>query len=200
MSVSSSGAQRSRNGTATRAKIEKEALRLFAEKGVEGATIRDLAQAVGVADAALYRYFGSKEQIAADLFRTHYGALAEKISAIAARELPFVQTAHELVKLFCSLFDEEPDVFAFILLNQHAHLRYVAEDGNAVEELRKIMRRSIDRGEIEMADADLAAATALGSVLQPAVFKLYGRLPGPLSARADELAAAAARAVSARME
>jgi AcrR family transcriptional regulator len=189
--------QRPRDGAATRAKIEKEALRLFAEKGVEGATIRDLALAVGVADAALYRYFGSKEQIAADLFRAHYAALAGRIAAIAAHDLPFAQTARDLVKLFCALFDEEPDVFAFILLNQHAHLRFVTDEGNAVEELRKIMRRAIERGEIAMTDADLAAATALGAVLQPAVFKLYGRLPGPLSARADELAAAAARAVGA---
>ncbi|MFN3888952.1 MAG: TetR/AcrR family transcriptional regulator [Beijerinckiaceae bacterium] len=191
--------QRSRDGAATRAKIEKEALRLFAEKGVEGATIRDLSQAVGVADAALYRYFGSKEQIAADLFRAHYGALAQRISAIGARDVPFAEMSHELVKLFCALFDNEPDVFAFILLNQHAHLRFVAEDGNAVEELRKIMRRAIERGEIAMTDAELAAATALGAVLQPAVFKLYGRLPGPLSDRAEELAAAAGRAVGAKV-
>ncbi len=188
---------RIRDGATTRARIEKEALRLFAEKGVEGATIRDLSQAVGVADAALYRYFGSKEQIASELFRTHYGALAGKIAAISARDLPFSRTAHELVSLFCRLFDDEPDVFAFILLNQHAHLRFVTEDGNAVEELRKIMRRAIERGEIAMTDPDLAAATALGAVLQPAVFKLYGRLPGPLSARAHEMAGAAARSVGA---
>ena len=189
---------RPRDGAATRAKIEREALRLFAEKGVDGATIRDLAQAVGVADAALYRYFGSKEQIASDLFRSHYGALAGKIAAIAERKLPFAQTARELVVLFCTLFDDEPDVFAFILLNQHAHLRFVAKTGNAVEELRKIMRRAIERGEIAMTDADLAAATALGAVLQPAVFKLYGRLPGPLRARAEELAGAATRAVGVK--
>ncbi len=189
---------RLRDGATTRARIEKEALRLFAEKGVEGATIRDLSQAVGVADAALYRYFGSKEQIASELFRTHYGALAQKIAEIAARDQPFSRTAHELVKLFCKLFDDEPDVFAFILLNQHAHLRFVTDEGNAVEELRKIMERAIRRSEIALHDADLAAACALGAVLQPAVFKLYGRLPGPLSARAEELADAAARAVGAR--
>jgi AcrR family transcriptional regulator len=190
--------QRIRDGATTRARIEKEALRLFAEKGVEGATIRDLSQAVGVADAALYRYFGSKEQIASELFRTHYGALAAKIAAISARDLPFVRTTHELVILFCRLFDDEPDVFAFILLNQHAHLRFVTEDANAVEELRKIMRRAIERGEITMTDPDLAAATALGAVLQPAVFKLYGRLPGPLSAHAEDMVEAAARSVGAQ--
>jgi AcrR family transcriptional regulator len=190
--------QRIRDGATTRARIEKEALRLFAEKGVEGATIRDLSQAVGVADAALYRYFGSKEQIASELFRAHYGALAAKIAAISARDLPFVRTTHELVILFCRLFDDEPDVFAFILLNQHAHLRFVTEDANAVEELRKIMRLAIERGEITMTDPDLAAATALGAVLQPAVFKLYGRLPGPLSAHAEDMAEAAARSVGAQ--
>jgi AcrR family transcriptional regulator len=189
---------RPRDGAATRARIEKEALRLFAEKGVEGATIRDLSQAVGVADAALYRYFGSKEQIASDLFRAHYGALAEKIAAIGGQDRPFPDMVRQLVELFCRLFDDAPDVFAFILLNQHAHLRFVDEDGNAVEELRRIMRRAAERGEITLGDADLAAATALGAVLQPAVFKLYGRLPGPLSARAGELAGAALRAVGAK--
>ncbi len=192
--------QRVRDGATTRARIEKEALRLFAEKGVEGATIRDLSQAVGVADAALYRYFGSKEQIASELFRAHYGALAQKIAAIAKEDLSFRRTTQDLVSLFCKLFDDEPDVFAFILLNQHAHLRFVTDDGNAVEELRRIMRRAIERGEISMNDPDLAAATALGAVLQPAVFKLYGRLPGPLSAHAQEMAAAAARSVGARTD
>lgn len=190
--------QRIRDGATTRARIEKEALRLFAEKGVEGATIRDLSQAVGVADAALYRYFGSKEQIASELFRSHYGALAKEIATIGARDLSFVRTTQDLVSLFCKLFDDEPDVFAFILLNQHAHLRFVTNDQNAVEELRMIMRRAIERGEISMKDPDLAAATALGAVLQPAVFKLYGRLPGPLSAHAAEMSNAAARSVGAR--
>ena len=45
-----------RDGAATRARIETESLRLFAAKGVDGATIRDISAAVGVADAALYRY------------------------------------------------------------------------------------------------------------------------------------------------
>jgi AcrR family transcriptional regulator len=191
--------RKSRDGAATRARIEKEALRLFAEKGVEGATIRDLAQAVGVADAALYRYFGSKEEIASDLFRSRYGALAREIAAIGARDLPFAQTARALVDLLCALFDDEPDAFAFILLNQHAHLRFVRDEDNAVEALRAIMVRAADRGEIAVTEPDLAAAAALGAVLQPAVFKLYGRLPGPLRDRAADLARAACGAVGARV-
>ena len=188
---------RIRNGVNTRASIEKEALRLFAQKGVEGTTIRDLALAVGVADAALYRYFSSKEDIAAALFTSHYGALARDIEEIGAGALPFADTVAALVDLLCGLFDDAPDVFSFILLNQHAHLRYVRDDANAVEALRAIMSRAHARGEIKIEDSDLAAAMALGAVLQPCVFKLYGRLPGPMREHARKLTSAALRVLQA---
>ena len=188
---------RTRNGVSTRASIEKEALRLFAQNGVEGTTIRDLALAVGVADAALYRYFSSKEDIAAELFAAHYGALASSIEEIAARALPFAHTVAALVDLLCGLFDDAPDVFSFILLNQHAHLRYVRDDANAVEALRKIMLMAHEQGAIGIADSDLAAAMALGAVLQPCVFKLYGRLTGSMRAHAPQLASAALRVLEA---
>ena len=190
-------ATKTRDSAATRARIEREALRLFAAKGVEGATIRDLSQAEGVADAALYRYFGSKEALARDLFQRHYGALAQAIAQIGARDLPFRDSVTQIVALVCRMFDEDPDAFAFVLLNQHAYLRYVREDGNAVAEILRIVARAQARGEIMTREPELAAAMALGAALQPAVFKLYGRLPGPLAPRADALARAALAAMQA---
>jgi AcrR family transcriptional regulator len=181
----------------TREKIEREALRLFAEKGFDGTSVRDISQAVGVADGALYRHFKSKDDIARKIFAHHYRALAQDIIAVAARQLPFRQTVRALVDLFCALFDESPDVFAFILLNQHAHLRFIGEADNAVVPLRTIMQEAFIRGEIRIANPDLASAMALGTVLQPGVFKLYGHLPGPMSAHAEALANGAAAAVGA---
>ena len=187
-------AKRTRDGAATRARIEQEALKLFAQKGVDGATIRDLSLAVGVADAALYRYYASKEEIAADIFTRHYGALARAIHAIGVQALPFRDTVGQLVDLFCGLFDDSPDVFAFILLSQHAHLRFVRPGENVVDELTAIMNHAYDAGEITITDFDLAAAMALGAVLQPAVFKLYGRLPGSMRSHAKALTDAAVKA------
>jgi hypothetical protein len=193
----SEGAPKPRDSAATRARIEREALRLFAAKGVDGATIRDLSQAVGVADAALYRYFGSKEALARELFQRHYGALAHAIAAIGARDLPFAESVAEIVAHVCAHFDAQPDAFAFVLLNQHAYLRYVRDDANAVVEVLRIVTRAQASGELPAGDPELAAAMALGAALQPAVFKLYGRLPGPLAPRAPALARAAAAAAAA---
>ena len=225
--------RRGRDGAKTRAAIEREALRLFAAKGVEGASIKDIAQAVGVADAALYRHFASKEEMAQAVFARpygglgpalgggagappppgarrgggagrpsprHYGELARAIGEIARSALPFPAKARALIGHFCALFDEEPDVFSFLLLNQHAHLRFVPKEaeGNAVEAIRAMMAAAHAAGQISQADPDLAAAMALGAVAQPAIFTLYGRLPRPLGARAEAMAAAALAVVGAR--
>ena len=156
-------ALKGRDGIATRARIEKEARHLFAAKGVDATTIRDISHAVGVADAALYRYFASKEEIASAIFTRHYGELAQEIRRVSELALPLRETVGELVSLLCRLFDEEPDIFAFILLNQHAHLRYVQPEDNAVEEIAAIMRAAHERGETPVADADLA----VGDGFQP---------------------------------
>ncbi|XVV13291.1 TetR family transcriptional regulator [Actinoplanes sp. CA-131856] len=44
-----------------RARIRDAAIELFAERGVEAATIRDIAQAAGVSSGLLRHHFGSKE-------------------------------------------------------------------------------------------------------------------------------------------
>jgi AcrR family transcriptional regulator len=189
-----------RDGAATRARIEREALRLFAEKGFDATSIRDIAQSVGVADAALYRYFRSKEAIGHELFRQHYRILAGRIAEIAARPVAFIERARALVAMFCRLFDEEPDVFSFVLLSRHSHVRFVSADPqeNAVEALCRLMADAHAKGEIVESNAELAAAKALGVVLEPATFVLYGRITRPLGSLVEELTMAAAMVVGAR--
>ena len=186
-----------RDGVATRARIEREALRLFGEKGFDATSIRDISLAVGVADPALYRYFPSKDALGRDIFLTHYGELARAIARIDAGGAPFAGKVAALVDLFCAMFDTRPELFSFILLSQHAYLRFVPDVAadNAVEALCQLVAGAMQRGEVARGDPRLAAAMALGAVLQPAVFALYGRLPRPLGAHAATIAGAALGAI-----
>ncbi|GAA5057477.1 TetR/AcrR family transcriptional regulator [Nocardia callitridis] len=51
------------NDRTARARIRDGALALFAERGVEGVTVRDIAGAVGVSPALVMRHYGTKENL-----------------------------------------------------------------------------------------------------------------------------------------
>lgn len=192
------GRRRGRDGQATRERIFREALRLFARKGFDATSIRDIASAVGVADAALYRHFSSKDDIASDIFTFHYVKLARAVAKIGAEAIDFSVILHRLTNLLCELFDNEPDVFSFILVNQHDHLRFVKNEDNVVVEMSLIMERAASKKEIDVVDPQLAAALALGAAIQPAVFCLYGRLPGPMRRYQDTIERSIAAALGAK--
>lgn len=60
----------------TRERIIHVALEVFAEKGVHGATVVEIAKRAGVTGGALYRYFESKEDIFQAVVEQHSGAFA----------------------------------------------------------------------------------------------------------------------------
>ncbi len=49
---------------------------------------------------------------------------------------------------------------------------------NPVDVVREVIVQAMATGEIPSRDADLAAAAAIGTVMQPATYKLYGRFEG----------------------
>lgn len=180
----------------TRQRIESAALALFAAKGVDATTTKDIAGAVGISEGAIYRHFRSKDELTWHLFSTNYLALAGRIDAVMAESEALAGRIDRTVALFCDLFDRQPELFTFILLSQHGQLgRVTGEMASPVESLRGMFQAGIDRGECRLGDPDVAAAMALGLVTQPATFMIYGRIPRPLGRLAPELAAAIKRAV-----
>ncbi|WP_328315870.1 TetR/AcrR family transcriptional regulator [Streptomyces sp. NBC_00388] len=56
-------AERRRDAQGTRRLLPEAAARLFAERGYEAATVREIAAEAGVNQALLFRYFGSKQAL-----------------------------------------------------------------------------------------------------------------------------------------
>lgn len=90
----------------TKTRILREAAHIFAEKGYEGASMRDLAQALGLSKAALYHHFRSKE------------AILYQISLLALSEL--VARGERAI--------EEEDPRKALLLFMEGHARYLEEN------------------------------------------------------------------------
>ena len=182
-----------RDGSETRRRIEDEALRLFAQKGVDATSIRDIAMAVGVSEGALYRHTRSKDELARRLFEEAYADLARAVLA-AAPGAPFKTVVPAIIDVFCRLFDNNRNLFAFLLLAQHGYLARVAADAerNVVEAVKRRLSEAIARGDVRESDPEVLTAMVLGVVAQPAIFILYGRIRGTLGAQAGRIAAAVA--------
>lgn len=59
--------------------ILEEAQRLFASRGYHGVSIRDIVQACGLSNAALYYYFGSKQNLYCEVLKGYIAAVAQRL-------------------------------------------------------------------------------------------------------------------------
>lgn len=166
----------------TKARLERAALTLFVARGVAETTTKEIAMAASVAEGTIYRYFPSKEQLALDLFLGHHRALAEALEEAQRPAKGLRAKIEAIVRCYCEWADRDWTLFAYHLLNQHSFLIQVPEEtSNPVDVVRAVIAEAMEAGEIPRRSVDLAAASAIGVVLQAATYKVYGRFTGDLS-------------------
>lgn len=71
-----------------RARIRDEALRLFAERGADAVTMRDIAAAANVSPALLVRHYGSKDGLVEAVDNQVVGNLEALLTEMTARTAP----------------------------------------------------------------------------------------------------------------
>src|SRR5258707_10924373 len=166
----------------TKARVERAALPLFVARGVAETTTKEIAMAASIAEGTIYRYFPSKEQLALDLFLRHHRALAEALTEAQRPAKGLRARIDAIVRCYCEWADRDWTLFAYHLLNQHSFLIQVPDGTpNPVTVVREVISQAMKAGEIPRRNADLAAASAIGVVLQAATYKIYGRFTGDLS-------------------
>jgi AcrR family transcriptional regulator len=182
---------------ATKTRIKDVALRLFVEQGVAETSVRDLAQAAGIAEGTLYRHYPAKEDMVRDLFREHYAAFAERLDRLQSGQHSTQARLRVIVADACRMFDEDPTLYRFLLLVQHEALPRLPKSGaNPMTVLKKLVADGIAAGEVTANNPHLAAALIMGLILQPAIAVSHGSLKGPLSPMAGEISAACERVLT----
>jgi AcrR family transcriptional regulator len=85
------------DAAATKARILDSARGLFADVGLDGASVRDVASGAGVTLATVHHYFGSKDDLYAACVATVYAELGAMRDELA-KELAETRSAEELVE------------------------------------------------------------------------------------------------------
>jgi AcrR family transcriptional regulator len=184
-------------GADTRQRIIRGALRLFAERGVDATSIRDIAASAAISEPAIYRHFRNKEDLVWEIFWTGYCGLGETLRDVEVQG-GLRERLAAMVETICALFDRDQPLFRFLLLTQHGQLSKITErEKSPVQVLHDRLAAAIKAGALPRQDAELATSTVFGIVLQAATFRIYGRLDQPLSHYAPSLAAACWAALNA---
>ena len=188
-----------RHGTKTRQTILDQALRLFVEQGFTETTTRDIAEACGISEGAIYRHFSSKDEIGWELFHASYAVMAERLQGLIDAAPDFAAALKAIIGDLCRLFDDEPYRFRYLLLAQHNFLhRITAKMKSPIKVLRGLVERGIADGKIGVKDPALATAFAQGPLLFTAQSVVYRAVEPPLARLGDDIFAATMRSLSAK--
>jgi AcrR family transcriptional regulator len=178
-------------------RIKRQAMRLFVDRGVDAVSMRDIADAVGLKAPSLYAHFRSREELIGDLFFASYAEYGRRLAQAAATPGTFQRKIETMVRVICGLHAEDELLFNFLLLTQHGFLRQVPrDDRNPVEVICRSVAAAMQARQIPRGNATLVAGAIIGIIVQPATFKLYGRLNEGLADLADDLVALCLKVVS----
>ena len=179
--------RRKRDSAATREALLRAAAELFAERGFEQTTVREVAARAGVNQALLFRYFGSKQELFAEVLGMDTGNLlaepAETLPRRMVTEVLSVQATggdHPFSAMLRSFNDER----AARLLRERVGERYLARLGELTD----------------APDAELRAALVLACVLGLGLSRSVLQSPPLVAAEPEAVAEHMMRVISTLLE
>src|SRR5687767_9712141 len=110
--------RRQRERTAVREKILDAALEFFAREGVEGVTMRALADAIEYSPPVIYAHFRDKDAIIQELCYRQLRELAAAFAPFA--DLAPIERLRRIGYVYADFAIEHPSHFRFMFLTEHA--------------------------------------------------------------------------------
>jgi AcrR family transcriptional regulator len=150
-----------------RAGLAEAALGVLGERGFDGVTIDDLAQAAGISRRTFFRYFPSKEEVVISAFDDAAGELVEAVRGRPASEAPLLVLRHALTTTLERFIREPARTRALLRLIQATpalRAQFLDRQDRWREELGREVARRLPAGRARALLARLAAAVALGTV------------------------------------
>lgn len=163
--------------------IARVAARLFAERGYDATSVREIVEAAGVAKPTLYYYFQSKEGLAKALISVPLGGLVERLRSIVETESDPVRCLEEVLEAHFALCRDDPDRMRFLyaLLFGPKATGMAANTECCKVDLKRwteaAVRRCAEAGIIPSDRVDACMTMCRGMIVISTVDFLYGDKP-----------------------
>jgi AcrR family transcriptional regulator len=155
-----------------RQQILDAAQQVFASKGFEGASIKDLAKAAKISPGLLYWYFKDKADILVSLMTERIEAGLGQLPENVSFDAPPDEFLPQFARFYISLIEQPMNValFRVIFTNTPSFppaVRQVqsAVVGRVLDTLKNYLQRQIEAGRMRPCDTEMATRTFMGSVV-----------------------------------
>lgn len=142
-------------------------LELFAAKGFDGVSVRDIAKAAGVSEAALYKHFKGKEDLALYLFDAIIKEYSERLLKVQEQTISAVDKLCKIVEITYDLYQIYPAEIRFALLSQYHFWDSLHSDIKPHFIMKTILEEGMASGEIPTQTVYFWITIYSGVMLQP---------------------------------
>lgn len=144
-------------------------LELFSQRGYDGVSVRDIAKQAGVSEAALYKHFSGKEDLALYIFRKIISAYTEQVRMIAQRKISTVDRLVAIQEYTYDLYQRDEMSVRFALLSQYAFWDTVEDEIKPHFLLKSLFLEGMEKKEIAIQPVYLWISLYSGLLLEPLV-------------------------------
>lgn len=163
--------------------IARTAARLFAERGYDATSVREIVEAAGVAKPTLYYYFRSKEGLAQALLTVPLTALVAALRSLVTTESDPIRCAERVLEANYDFCREDPDRARFIYSLLFGPRR--SEVAGELEPFKadlfgwteSAVRRLAEAGVIGREQVDACCASFRGLIMVSTLDYLFGDRP-----------------------
>jgi TetR/AcrR family transcriptional regulator, repressor of fatR-cypB operon len=179
--------------------ILRAALKLFSERGLAATSIRDIADESGFTNPALYKHYGSKEELALHLFETCHRRVWSRLNAAVVSAKTFDGKLQGFVGRWLEMVDEHPDVVAF--LSDSARVLWPKASApvrrqTVIGVARSVVLAAPKRRSGAPVDPDVGAAILEGTLAEMARMLEVGVVDGPAARWKGDLVNALRRLIA----
>ena len=125
------------HGAERREEILDAALTLFSERGVHAVSTRQIAELAGISQPALYAYFTTKDDMAAELCVRAFAVLVERMQAARVVGEPTVANFERALRVYVDFGIESPNAY---------RVAFMVEKGPNGEFLERTQNRPLIAG------------------------------------------------------
>jgi AcrR family transcriptional regulator len=147
--------------------ILESAAQVFCKKGYNGATMSDIAKAVGLQKPTLYHHFGSKQEILAELLDRAMTIVTENMAQVMQQDFPPDEKIKIAMRTYLQVLCEQPDLSSVLLLEYRSlekdlYKRHIHNRDKFEKMWRELVKLGIDSGQLRSESVSMTVWALLG--------------------------------------